>query len=348
MQKNILSAPRLKQIFLIAVILLLAWTLGKELWDFFPGVLGAVMLYVLLREPYYRLTVVKGHKKWLVATAFIVGTVVLVMLPLWGLWQMLSPKIALMIHQSEDLTGSVKLMIAKLNHAFPSLNVSVTDKQIRKAGEGVAGTLPGFLGSAANMATNVVLAFFLLYFMLTDGRIMEREVQRFLSLKEHNIELLWKETRLMVKSNAIGIPVLALCQAVAAAIGYFLFGVDDWLVWAVVTGFFSLFPVVGTALVWAPLVVYLYDIGSGGAGTGLLLYSVLVITNVDNVLRFTLLKKLGDVHPIITVLGLFAGVPLFGFMGFIFGPLLLSYLLLLVKVYRVEFSQTPVEETLLG
>ncbi len=344
MPKALIPAARLKQIFLIFIILLLTWILGKELFMFFPGVLGAFMLYVLMREPYYHLTVVKGHKKWLVATGFIVAAVVLILLPLYGLWYLLSPKITALLEQSEDMTGSVKDLAGRLRTAFPSLNMAITDQRISQAGEKIAAELPGFLGSAANMATNIVLAFFLLYFMLMDGRIMEREIQKFLSLKDHNIDLLWKETRVMVVSNAIGLPVLALIQAVAAALGYWLFGIEEWVVWAIVTGVFSLLPVVGTAIIWAPLVIYLYVIGRGGAGTGLLLYSILVITNVDNVLRFTLLKKLGDVHPIITVLGLFAGVPLFGFMGFIFGPLLLSYLLLLIKVYRIEFSQRPSAE----
>lgn len=346
MQQRLIPAARLKQIFLIFIILLLTWILGKELFIFFPGVLGAFMLYVLMREPYYRMTVVKGYRKWVVATIFIVAAVVLILLPLYGLWYMLSPKVSMLLDQSRDMSGSVKELVGRLKTAFPRLNVAVTDRQITQAGERIAGALPGFLGSAANMATNIVLAFFLLYFMLMDGRIMEREIQKFLSLKDHNIDLLWKETRVMVVSNAIGLPVLALIQAVAAALGYWMFGIEEWLVWAVVTGVFSLLPVVGTAIIWAPLVVYLYAIGRGAEGTGLLLYSVLIITNVDNVLRFTLLQKLGDVHPVITVLGLFAGVPLFGFMGFIFGPLLLSYLLLLIKVYRIEFSQRPSGELL--
>lgn len=346
MQKNLIPAARLKQIFMIFIILLLTWILGKELFGFFPGVLGGFVLYVLLREPYYHLTVVKGHRKWVIATAFIVAAVLVIILPLYGLWYMLAPKVSDLLDQSRDMSGSVKELVGRLKAAFPRLNVDVTDRQIQQAGEWVAGALPGFLGSAANMATNFVLAFFLLYFMLMDGRIMEREIQRFLSLKDHNIDMLWKETRVMVVSNAIGLPVLALIQAVAAALGYWLFGIEQWLVWAVVTGVFSLLPVLGTAIVWVPMVVYLYAIGHGGAGTGLLVYSILIITNVDNVLRFTLLQKLGDVHPIITVLGLFAGIPLFGFMGFIFGPLLLSYLLLLIKVYRIEFSQRPSEELL--
>ena len=73
-------------------------------------------------------------------------------------------------------------------------------------------------------------------------------------------------------------------------------------------------------------------------GIGLFLFSVLITGSIDNVLRFTLLKKIGDVHPLITVLGVIVGLPLFGFMGLIFGPLMISYLLLLIKIYRVEFS----------
>jgi predicted PurR-regulated permease PerM len=96
-------------------------------------------------------------------------------------------------------------------------------------------------------------------------------------------------------------------------------------------------PVIGTAVIFVPLVAYLYATGHGGQATGVLLYSALVIANVDNVMRFTLLKKLGDVHPVITVLGVLIGVPLFGFMGLIFGPLLLSYMMLLIRIYRVEF-----------
>ena len=59
---------------------------------------------------------------------------------------------------------------------------------------------------------------------------------------------------------------------------------------------------------------------------------------VDNVLRFTILKKIGDVHPIITVFGVILGINLFGMLGLIFGPLLLSYLIVLTKVYRTEFG----------
>jgi predicted PurR-regulated permease PerM len=339
---SLIPADRLKQVFLIGAIGYLAYILSKELFQFFPGFLGAIMLYVLLRGYYYKLTVVKGWKKWVTAVLFIIGSLVVIVLPIFLLIQMLAPKAQYAVEHANDLTAGVTAMTQKVQTIIPGFKAD--GSQLRSVIQRASSSVPGVLGSAANIFTNVMLAFFLLYFMLVDGRIMERNIQRFLGLKEHNIDLLWAETRTMVVANAIGLPVLAIFQAIFAAIGYAIFGVDQWLLWAVVTGAFSLVPIVGTAIIWIPLTVFLYATGKSGQGTGLLLYSVLVITNVDNVLRFTILRKLGDVHPIITVLGIIVGIPLFGFMGFIFGPLLLSYMLLLVKVYRIEVSQAPAEE----
>jgi predicted PurR-regulated permease PerM len=126
--------------------------------------------------------------------------------------------------------------------------------------------------------------------------------------------------------------LLIFVQALIAAVGLKLFGIPDFLMWAVLTGVFSMIPVVDTTVACA------LTIGKVVPGVGLGIYSLVVIGTMDNVLRFTILKNLGDVNPVITMFGILMGVPIFGFMGFIFGPLLISYLLLLLKIYDVEFS----------
>jgi predicted PurR-regulated permease PerM len=90
-------------------------------------------------------------------------------------------------------------------------------------------------------------------------------------------------------------------------------------------------------LVWVPLVIYTYATGSPGMAIGLLLYSIIVTGNIDYVARITIMKKLGDAHPVITVLGVIVGLGLFGFIGLIFGPLLVNYIILLFKIYMNEF-----------
>jgi len=145
------------------------------------------------------------------------------------------------------------------------------------------------------------------------------------------------ETKNMVKANAIGIPLISLIQGLAAWLGYTIFGLNDALMWGFLTGVFAFFPIVGTMLIWVPLVIFLYAQGQTSHATGLLIYSLIVTGNIDYLTRVTLMKKIGDIHPLITVFGVIVGLQLFGFMGFIFGPLIFSYSIILVKIYAHEF-----------
>jgi len=105
---------------------------------------------------------------------------------------------------------------------------------------------------------------------------------------------------------------------------------------------FAFFPVVGTMIVWVPLVLYMYATNESTNATLLLAYSVVVTGNVDYIARVTLLKKMGDVHPIITILGVIVGLGLFGFIGLIFGPLLVNYIIVLFNIYMNEFIDKDV------
>jgi predicted PurR-regulated permease PerM len=156
--------------------------------------------------------------------------------------------------------------------------------------------------------------------------------------------MLASETKRVVKANALGIPLISIIQGLTATLGYFIFGVDEWALWGFLTGVFAFFPVVGTMLVWVPLVVYTYVSGDSGMAIGLGLYSIIVTGNVDYISRITIMRKLGDVHPVITVLGIIIGLGLFGFIGLVFGPLLVSYIILLFKIYMNEFVDPLAEE----
>ena len=166
---------------------------------------------------------------------------------------------------------------------------------------------------------------------------MERYLNKIIPLHPDNIHTLASETKTMVKANALGIPLISLIQGVIATIGYFIFGVKDWGLWGFLTGVFAFFPVVGTMIVWVPLVIYTYAMGESWQAVALLLYSIIITGNVDYIARITLIKRMGDVHPIITILGVIIGLGLFGFVGLVFGPLLLNYVIVLFEIYSYEF-----------
>ncbi|WP_276132370.1 AI-2E family transporter [Polluticoccus soli] len=331
-----LNTDNLKQFVLIGLIIVLGYALGRELYIFFPGVLGAITLYILMRQKFFELTVIKNWKKWLTALLFILVAIVIFVLPIAALVQVLLPKFTAFLGDESQLNTILETLSRKLQKLSPHL--AINDDQVRGMIQRATTSVPTVLNATLNMLTNAILAFFLLYYMLVDGRKMEYTVQKYIPLKDTNIDDIWEATRIMVVSNAIGIPVLAASQAIVSILGYYMFGIEEYILWGVITGVFSLVPIIGTAVVWIPLCVYLYAIDRSGQGTGLLFYSLLITGSVDNILRFTILRRLGDIHPITTALGIMVGIPLFGFMGFIFGPMLISYFLLLIKIFRVEFS----------
>jgi predicted PurR-regulated permease PerM len=96
-------------------------------------------------------------------------------------------------------------------------------------------------------------------------------------------------------------------------------------------------PVVGAALIYVPLTISLFVGGETGKGIAMAIWGFGLIGLVDNLFRFLLNKKLGDIHPLITIFGVIVGIQLFGFIGLIFGPLLISMFLLLLKIYSSEF-----------
>ncbi|MBL0356720.1 MAG: AI-2E family transporter [Chitinophagaceae bacterium] len=328
---------RLRQIILLLIVILLALLLLQQLYSFMPGFLGAITLYILFRASYFNLTIKKKWNKTLVALLFIIASMVLIAIPLFFSIELVTAKVGNILSNPIDIVMKAKLVGNKIKEVtgFKLL----TDENIKNF-QGRAGNfIPKIINSSAGILSNFAIMFFLLYFLLKNGREVEKMLQQSIPLKEENIELLSNETKNIIRANAIGIPVLAIIQGVVATIGYAIFGVTDYGLWGFMTGVCSMLPVVGTAIIWVPLTAYFFASGNHSPAVGLLIYSVVVITNVDYVARLTILKKLIDVHPLITIFGVIVGIGLFGFWGVIFGPLLISYFIILVRIYINEFGK---------
>ncbi len=328
---------RLRQILLLALIILLAAILLKQIYQFMPGFLGALTLYILQREYYFHLVTVRKWNKTGTALLFVGASFLLVAIPVYFSLQLISEKISAIANNPAGLITKAKIIGSHLEAAT---GIRIFTDQNLNTLQSKAGTIiPIILNSSANIISNIAIMFFLQYFFLKSGRDTEKKIGTLIPLKKENVRLLSRETKNMITANAIGIPVLACIQGIIAYVGYLIFGVQDALLWGLITGVCSMIPVVGTAVIWVPLVAYFFATGNASNGLGLLFYAVILITNIDYVARLTILKKFMDVHPLITVFGVIIGISLFGFWGVIFGPLLISYFLILIKIYINEFGK---------
>ena len=335
---NISFNDRLRQLLLMALIILLGFILIGELYLFLPGLMGGVTVYIICRESYFRLIYQRKWKKGWTALLFIFISLVIIAIPFYMAVKMISPKINEVINNQDTLITGLKDFSAKFEKSSGFQLLS--DENTRSLTQKISALIPKLLNSTASILTNLIMMFFLLYYLLVNGREVEKYINKIIPLKPDNIDKLANETKLMIKANALGIPIICIVQGAFAALGYFIFGIKDWGMWGFITGVFAFFPLVGTMIVWVPLVISLYSTGNTWTATGLTIYSFVVTGNVDYITRLGLLKKMGNVHPMITVLGVIAGLGLFGFMGLIFGPLLVSYFIILVKIYLNEFTDS--------
>ncbi len=334
---NITFNNRVKQLLLLLLILLLIALSIKELSLFFPGVLGAITLYILSRASYFQLVYHRKWKKGRAAGLYIFYYLFLLGIPIYLAVSLITPKVNAFL---SDPTANIESIKQAVNQVQQKIGITiVSEKSLSGSIEKIATFLPSVLNSTANLLANLATMLFFLYYMLHYGSEMEKTLRKLIPLKEVNTDMLASETKKIIKANALGIPLISIIQGFTAALGYFIFGVQEWALWGFLTGVFAFFPIIGTMLVWVPLVIYTYASGNSAMGTGLLIYSIIVTGNIDYVARITIMKKIGDVHPVITVLGVIIGLGIFGFIGLIFGPLLVNYIIVLFKIYLNEFVE---------
>lgn len=326
---------RIRQIFFLVIIVLLGLLLFLELYTFLPALLGAVTLYVLLHKRYFRLVEKRKWKPGLAAFFIMFLSLIVILVPIGLLVNMLSSKVTYVVDHSSELSAALQKIVSDIDQRFDIKILSADNiKQLQKA---ITDMVPKVLNATFNTLTTIFFMYFMLYFMLVNGRKMEDALYEHVPLKDENVARIGSEINNMVVSNAIGIPVIAILQGIVALIGYFIVGVSEPWFWFVVTCITAMIPIVGAALAYVPLSIILFANGQNWQGIFMLIWGFGLIGTVDNLFRFTLQSKIGNIHPLITVFGVIVGLNLFGFIGLIFGPLLISMFILLLRIYSNEF-----------
>jgi predicted PurR-regulated permease PerM len=326
----------IRQVLILATIITLGIGLFNQLSSLIPAFLGAYTLYVLLRKWMF---ILQGRYKWnknLTAAVLMLLSFLIILLPILLVINMLTTKVAFAMEHSQEVLSSLQGYIEKIESQY-KVHI-LTSANLEKVTTWGSNTVPKILGATFDTLTGIVIMYFILYFMLVDGRKMESGFYDWVPLKDENTLLLRKELNSMVYSNAIGIPLIAILQGIVGLIGYLILGVDEPWFWFVITCITAMLPVVGAAIAYIPVSLLFFASGQSGRGVIMLIYGFGIIGTVDNLFRFWMLKRIGDVHPLITGFGVIIGVGLFGFIGLIFGPILISLFLVLIKIYANEFN----------
>ena len=325
---------------LIIFIRGLGMLLFRQAQPFMNGILGGFTLYILLRN--FSNWLQTKIKPLLAVWMITIGVTLFILIPVslfsWAIVSQISgmhfdtQAIIQPAHQVIDIieerTGFD--LLSEKSLSFMVVQASSIGQKI--------------MTGVSDLIVNLAVAIMLMFFMLWEGRKMEHYVSTIMPFEESNKREVLNKIQLMVRSNAIGIPLLAVIQGIISLGGYLLCDAPNPYLTALLTAFASIIPLVGTALIWIPVSIYFLIMGEWINALILLGYGGIIISQCDNLIRFLLQKKMANIHPLITIFGVVAGLPIFGFMGIIFGPLLVSLFLLFLDMFRKEYLLDGTEE----
>lgn len=332
MEKSIYDIEERKRI-----ILFLSIALGGFLFyamrGMFSAFLGAIVLYTIFRPLFDWFTEKAGFKTWITSLIILLLSFVIIVFPF-------SLIIIMIFGKANDFVqNNQQDIITYFNQIRDYLGIEVNDpKLIEKGISFVQNVLIGKVTGAVNEVFSIfftlTIMYFVLYFMIVNYKSFEATLLRFMPFEPKISKLFASELTNTTNANVLGQGFIAIVQGALVMLGFVIFKFPDPLFWGVISMFLSFLPVVGAPIVFVPAALIALSQGDNFGGYGMLLWGFGLVTNIDNVLRFIIAKRFANTHPLITILGVIIGFPIFGILGLVFGPLLISYFLILVKIYE--------------
>lgn len=323
-----------RNIITLVLLILLGAVIAYAVRGIIGALLGTMVMYTLFRPVNSWMVERLKWRRPIAAVIIMVLSFIIIVLPVMGIGTMLTNKIVELVKNPEW----IKKTVSTINeYAGDKLGKpDLLQEQLEKSATYIGGLVTSLLSGAAGLFLDIAVMYFLLYFIFVNFRGFERGLLRYAPFKVENALRFGHELRNITYSNVLGQTLIALVQGGLLSLGFWIFGFDDAIFWGVICAILAFVPLLGPPLVFVPAAIYAFTQGDNVAAIGLLVYGFVVVINIDNVLRLIIAKKVGDIHPIITVVGVIIGIPLFGVMGLVYGPLLLSYFLITVRIYEAN------------
>jgi predicted PurR-regulated permease PerM len=318
------AGPTLRRLLVIAAVAVLLGVI-----PLLSGLVGSLILYVIARATHRRLARVVPPR----LSAFALALAVFGLLLVPGAWL-----ISAIVSEGSDAIRSWRAGDTFAWLAQTPLGGLDITKEITNAAGSVVTWLSGrafaIFGSVTSTILNVVVALFGLYYLLLEGPTLWARTKRLLPVSDRVAEQLAARFVEVTEALLLGTVFTAILQGAIIGFAFALIGFRPAAVWGFVTACVSVLPLLGSALVWLPGVAMLLLQHRVGAAVGLGILGAGLASNIDNVVRLFLYRRVSGIHPMLTLVGAFAGVKLLGVIGAFLGPLILSYVFELVKVYE--------------
>ncbi len=228
----------------------------------------------------------------------------------------------------------VTLILEKpIQRFYPSFNLNVGEFASLGA-DWITQHLGSILSSALSIVTGIVLIFLSLFFFLRDGARFKKILIGLSPLSDNYDEQIFHQLKNTIIATVRGVLLISVIQGILAGIGLWIFGVPHYTLWGSISAVASLVPGLGTAVVFIPAVAYMFIIGNTPYAVGLILWGGVIVGLVDNFLSPYFYSRGAEIHQLLMLFAVLGGLVVFGPIGFIFGPIVLSLFFALIDIYQ--------------
>lgn len=336
------------EVYLYFILLGIAIYLVYRIFEPYLFAIVIAAIFAVVFDPLHkkvRRSIPKHESLAALATLLIVSTIVLVPLILYGI--QLSDEVknfyGMAFGQMQGdgilvkLTEAVNNLISTLSPIgvhWPVFNVAETQVYMFQFLAWIRDHFGDIFSGLTKFFFNAMIFLFSLYYFLRDGEMIRRRIVEISPFPRNQDEEIFAKLRQAIVSVVKGSMLVALIQGILTGLGFFIFGIPSALLWGGVAVIAALVPTVGTSLVIIPAVLYLFFIGSTSNAVWLLLWGVVCVGLVDNVLGPKLVERGINIHPLLILLSALGGLAYFGAVGFLLGPIVLSFLFALFDIYQ--------------
>lgn len=339
---NLTENKKIFQIVLIVLILSLSYLILSKLSFAYSSFLWAITFYFTLNPVYKNLTQKKKWNKYLASSFLVLILLLFISLILLISYFIVSSKIMPLLNNPEELKSATLTLTNNIQNFFSSslINLNIYNHVVKLLPE-VANHLIPLIKNIGTIILDMMMILIMFYIFLIYDKEIKDFIGKSLPFKKESVDNIFSKFENLVRGNMISIPLVALTQGIFGVIGYYLFGVSiiNSLIFGFLTAITSILPVVGTAVVYLPLGLYIAFLkGSLFNGIGIILWGFLIIGFMDNLARVFFQKKMSQISGWYTILGSIVGIQIFGLSGIIFGPILLMLIIYLWKLYYRDFG----------
>jgi Predicted permease len=308
---------------------------------------GAFILYIIFRPLYHLLVRKVSIRNQFAAGLVIIISIFVVLIPLLFLMSIIVGEIQQLLLNEASIIASIQsggqflaYYLSRLDIPTGALQAKIQESIMNIASEAVnysSDFILGSIQSLSHQSIGFLLMYFLLYYLLTgEDSAFAHKVYVAVPFNEENTATLMDEFRKIVRTTITSSGAVALVQGALLTITFLIFKIQGAILWGFIATIVSFVPVFGSTLVWVPATIIQFLLGNYTAGISILATG-LFISVLDNILRPVIQKKVGEIHPFLSLLGIVIGVSLFGLIGIVIGPLLLSYFLLTIEMFSKEY-----------